>query len=89
MTSAMNEKTLRALVNAGAVRRVRIIADGALFHVEADTATGPLTAATLKGKAKTWRSLDAAARWVRALGVGTAQLDLSLWQPGQRALDLS
>jgi len=49
----MNEKTLRALVDAGAVKRIRIIADGARFHVEADTPTGSITACTLKGTVKT------------------------------------
>lgn len=47
----MNEKVLRALVEAGAVKRVRIIANGALFYVEAATATGAMTAQTLKGAA--------------------------------------
>ncbi len=84
----MNEKILRALIDAGAVKRVRIVADGALFHVEADTATGSVTAFTLRGAVKTWSTLDAAARWVRSLGIGTAQLDVAHWQPGQRALRL-
>jgi hypothetical protein len=39
----MNEKTLRALIEAGAVRKVRIIADGSVFHVEADTPTNTVT----------------------------------------------
>lgn len=84
----MNEKTLRALIDAGAVKRVRIIADGARFHVEADTATTTVVASTTKGAPKTWGSLDASAKWVRGLGIGTAQLDVSRWSPGQRALTL-
>ena len=86
----MNEKVLRALVEAGAVKRVHIIADGALFYVEAATATasGAMTAQTLKGAIKTWRSLDAAAKWVRGLGIGIAEIDIARWQPGQRALKL-
>lgn len=84
----MNEKTLRALVEAGAVKRVRIVADGARFHVEADTLTATVIAVTGKGMPKTWGSLDASAKWVRALGVGTAQIDVSRWQPEQRSLSL-
>lgn len=84
----MNEKTLRALVDAGAVKRIRIIADGALFHVEADTPNGSVTAFTLKGSVKTWSSLDTAAKWVRSLGLGVAQIHIAKWQPGQRALGL-
>lgn len=82
----MNEKTLRALVEAGAVKRIRIVAIGARFHVEADTPSATVVAATGKGSPRTWGTLDASARWVRALGVGTAQLDVSRWQPGQRGL---
>lgn len=84
----MNEKVLRALVEAGAVKRVCIIANGALFHVEAATATGAITAQTIKGAVKTWRSLDAAAKWVRGLGIGVAEIDIARWQPSQRELKL-
>ena len=84
----MNEKTLRALVDAGALKRIRIIGDGALFHVEADMPNGSVPALTLKGTPKTWRSLDAAAKWVRSLGMGTASIELSKWQPDQRGLKL-
>lgn len=84
----MNEKTLRALVEAGAVKRIRIVADGARFHVEADTGTATVIALTGKGAPKTWSTLDASARWVRALGIGTAQLDVNRWQPDQQALRL-
>ncbi|MDN5874690.1 MAG: hypothetical protein L0H29_09965 [Sinobacteraceae bacterium] len=84
----MNERTLRALVEADAIKRVRIVAESSRFHVEADTATGTLVAATLKGAPKTWSSLDAAAAWVHNLGIGTAQLDLGRWQRRQRTLAL-
>ncbi len=84
----MNEKTLRALVDAGAVKRVRIVAEGAFFHVEADTPTGSVTAFTLKGAVKTWSSLDTAAKWVRSLGIGKAQINIAKWQPGQKGLGL-
>ena len=82
----MNEKTLRALVEAGAVKKVRIIANGACFHVEADTTNGSVTASTQKGAVKTWATLDATAKWVRLLGVGRVQLDVEKWAPGQKAL---
>jgi hypothetical protein len=82
----VNEKTFRALVDAGAVRRVRIIADGARFHVEADTQNGTLIASTGRGAPRTFGSLDATARWMHRLGLGNAQLDVSRWQPGQRGL---
>lgn len=84
----MNEKTLRALIEVGAVKHIRIIADGALFHVEAGTPNGSVAVFTLKGAAKTWSSLDTAAKWVRSLGIGTAQVDIAKWQPEQKGLGL-
>lgn len=84
----MNEKTLRALVDAGAVKCIRIVADGAVFHVEADTPNGSVTAFTLKGKVKTWTSLNTAAKWIRSLGFGQAQIDITRWQPEQKGLGL-
>lgn len=67
----MNEKTLRALVDAGAVKRIRIVADGARFHVEADTPTATIVAVTGKGAPKTWgrwmRRRSGYARWASAL----------------------
>jgi hypothetical protein len=82
----MDERMLKALVAAGAVKKISIIASGARFHIEARTPNGAVTAETLKGKVKTWVSLDAAARWVRGLGIGAAQVHLTHWQPGQREL---
>lgn len=84
----MNERTLRALVEAGAVKRIRIVADGARFHVEADTPTATVIAQTGKGSPRTWSTLDATAKWVRALGIGTAQLDVARWLPEQRELQI-
>lgn len=75
---------LKAMVAAGAIRKVQIIGYGARFHVEAATPNGAVTAETRKGKLKTWVTLDAAAKWVRGLGIGTAHIDLAHWQPGQR-----
>ena len=84
----MDEKMLKAMVAAGAIKKIDIIASGARFHVEAATPNGPVTAETRKGKVKTWVTLDAAARWVRNLGMGGARINLTHWQPGQRELSI-
>ena len=84
----MDERTLKALVAAGAVRRIDIIATGSRFHIEASTPNGPITAHTRQGKVRSWVSLDAAARWVRKLGIGGARLNLTHWRPDQRELSL-
>jgi len=80
----MNEKLLKAMVAAGAVKKIDIIANGARFHILAKTPNGAVTAETQKGKIKTWVTLDAAAKGVRSLGMGSAHISLAHWQPGQR-----
>jgi hypothetical protein len=48
-------KTIRALVEAGAVKKVLLIADGAVVHVDIVTQNGPIKATTNKGAIKTRR----------------------------------
>ena len=84
----MNEQNLRVLIEAGAIKRVRVVADGARFHILADTATAAHVAQTSQGKTRTWASLDTSAKWLRGLGIGTMQVDVVHWQPGQRQLKL-
>jgi hypothetical protein len=76
------------MVAAGAIRKIHIVASGARFHVEASTPNGAITAETRTGKVRTWATLDAAAKWVRGLGVGGAHVNLTHWQPGQRELSV-
>ena len=80
----MDEKMLRAMVSAGAIKKIKIIGYGSRFHIEANTPNGSITAETHKGKVKSWVTLDAAANWVRSIGIGTAHISLTHWQPAQR-----
>jgi hypothetical protein len=75
------------MVAAGAVKKVDIVAHGGLFHIEANTPNGPVTAETQQGKVRTWVTLDAAAKWVRSLGIGSAHLRIANWRPDQREID--
>ena len=84
----MNEKILRALVEAGAVKKIKITAEGSTIYVEAYTGSEAITATTIKGKLKTWSTIDSAAKWVRSLGIGQIQLDVAKWQPGQKKLNV-
>lgn len=82
----MNEKTIKALVEAGAVKKVVLIADGATIYVDIVTQNGAVTATTLKGTIKTWATIDASAKWVKNLGIGRVQLVVEKWLPNQRGL---
>jgi len=79
----MNEKTIKALVDAGAVKKVLIIAEGSAIHVDIVTQNDVVTATTLKGTIKLWATLDASAKWVRNLGIGRTQLVIDKWLPNQ------
>ncbi len=82
----MNQKTVRALVEAGAVQNVLLIADGATVHVDIVTQNGVNTATTNMGGIKTWATIDASAKWLKGLGIGQAQLEIGKWLPGQRGI---
>ena len=84
----MDEKQLRSLIEHGGVKQLHIIADGSLFHVNVNTTNKGtvVTALTTTGAIKTWATLDSAAKWVRSLGIGKIQLDITHWQSQQRRL---
>ncbi len=84
----MNEKIIRALVEAGAVRQVRIVADQERFYVEIQTSSGSDVAQTLQGRLKTWANLNSTAKWVRSMGIGEARLLLTHWTPSQKSIQL-
>ena len=85
----MDEKALRSLIDHGGVKRLHIVADGAIFHVDIVTVKqGAVTALTTTGRIKTWATLDSAAKWIRSLGIGKVQLDLTHWQSSQKRLVL-
>jgi len=84
----MDERALKALVDAAAIRRARIVAQGELLHVEIDSPGRSFTIETSKGGLRTWRSIDAVAKWLRSVGIAQSQLDVARWAPGQRSLPL-
>ena len=66
VSEAMNSKTLKALIEAGAVKSVCIVADGANVHATITTGSDKSQpATTFKGDIKTWSTIDSAAKWVR------------------------
>ena len=83
----VDSKTLKALIEAGAVKSVSIVADGATIHALVTTGSGNAQpATTLKGTIKTWSTIDSAAKWVRSMGIGNMKLNVAKWSPGQRGM---
>ena len=81
----MNEKMLKTMIDAAAVKRARIIANGGRFHVEVDAPGKAFCIETGTGKVRTWSSIDSAAKWLRGLGIGQIALELTHWAPGQKS----
>jgi hypothetical protein len=85
----MNNKMLKGLVEAGAVKAVSIIANGAIIHAEILTLNGDKKVITTQaGAIKTWSTIDSAAKWLKKLGLGSMKLDVGKWSPNQRGLVL-
>ena len=82
----MDVKSLKVLIEAGAIKKIRVIGDGSHFYMEIITQGSLSIVKTLKGKLKTWATLDAAAKWIHSLGIGSLQVELEKWQPAQKRL---
>ena len=82
----MDRKTVRAIIEAGAVKKVFLIASGGVFYAEIHTPNDKHIVSTGNGQMRTWRTVDAAAKWMHTLGVGECILRTSKWQPDQRSM---
>jgi hypothetical protein len=84
---AMDSKSIKLLLEAGAIKNVSIIAEGSTIHAVITTNSGtPQPATTLKGDLKIWSTIDSAAKYIRSLGVGKVKLEFSKWNPKQKGL---
>ena len=84
----MNERELKLLLEAGAIKSILITAQGSMFHVEAKTAGVAKVLMTGRGDVRQWRSIDSCAKWLRKAGVGKADLDFQNWQVNQVSMVL-
>lgn len=82
----MNERELKLLLEAGALKSIQVIAQGSLFHVEAKTTAGSKVVMTGRGEVRQWRSIDSCAKWLRKAGFGRFELVMDHWSAGQGAL---
>jgi hypothetical protein len=85
----VDKKTMLALADANAIRKVLITANGSLLYIRVMTPTGEHNVQTNAGRLKTWSTLDACARWLHTVGIGKIQMDIAKWHPHQRGMELS
>jgi predicted aspartyl protease len=85
MVKPMNEKSLKLLVDNGVVKKALIKSTGAKFHIEIKTVNDTVIAQTNNKQIKTWTTIDSAAKWLKKVGIGRAEVDFGRWQPGQRS----
>jgi hypothetical protein len=84
----MNEKSIKLLIENGVVKKAYITSTGATFHIEFETERDRVISETTTGSIKTWASIDSAAKWLKRLGIGHAELHISRWEPNQKAFHL-
>lgn len=86
--NGVDERTLDTLITAGAVRGVRVSAQGQRWTVEIQSGQAgewlPLVAA--RGHVRQWRSLDTVAGWLRSRGIGEWATDARAYSPTQEGL---
>lgn len=83
----MDTNTLKALINAGAVKSCKLVAEGSKIHalvINVNNSTGVIH--TNKGSIKTWASLDSAAKWLRLMGLGSFSVEITKWTPNQKSM---
>ena len=85
----MDKKTLTALLDANAIKKINVIANGNLLYIQVVTANDKHSIETNAGKLKTWTSLDATARWLHTMGIGKLHIDIAKWHPYQRGLKIA
>jgi hypothetical protein len=84
----VERRTIKALIDAGAVKQFELIANGGDFYLEVKTAAGKEIVTGASGGIKTWRTIDSAAKWLHVLGIGKMLLKMDKWQPGQKTIGL-
>jgi hypothetical protein len=82
----MDEKSLKLLIENGAVKKVNIIGRGGSLFIEVLTQSGAHIVTTQKGQLKTWSNINTAAKWIHSLGIGTITLKIAKWQPDQKIM---
>lgn len=84
----VERRTVKALIDAGAVKQFDLIANGGEFYLEIKTSAGKEIITGASGGIKTWRTIDSAAKWLHILGVGKLNLKMDKWQPGQKTIGI-
>ena len=85
----MDKKTMTALADANAIKKVLITASGNLLYIRIFTPNGAHNIETNAGKLKTWSTLDSCAKWLHNQGIGKIQMDIAQWHPHQKGFNYS
>lgn len=87
MSDAINEATLRELLDSGAVRGIVIIGEGDSWAVEAEIGTQRRVLRSDRSPVRVWKSMDRLARWLREdLGIAEWRVDATRYTPAQKGV---
>lgn len=83
----MDTNTLKALIDAGAVKSCKLVAEGSKIHaLVTNINNSTIVIHTNKGSIKTWATLDSAAKWLRLMGLGSFNVEVTKWMPNQKSM---
>lgn len=86
-TEAINEATMRELIESGAVRAITVVGQGEGWAVEIEVGTRRRVLRSAREPVRLWKSLDRLARWLREdLGVAEWAVDARQYTPAQRSV---
>ena len=71
----LRENEVRALVDAGAIRGARALADGDRWYVVLDVGTRQRVLASHRRHRREYRDLTRLVKWLRELGIGRVEVD--------------
>jgi hypothetical protein len=82
MNSMIDTRQFIALANAGAVKKIYVVGTSGGFVVKVDETL----IEAKRGHPRVFRKLQTAASFLKDKGIGSFSVDLTNWQPEQKAL---
>lgn len=80
----ISTKTLRELIEAGGIRSALLVGTSGGVSLKVRYGMAEKSLKLDRGGVRVWRTIDAAAKFCRSLGIANIELDLANWLPDQR-----
>lgn len=75
----VDEQTFKVILETGSVKKLLVVARGVQIHVQVKAEKSDFLIATKAGELRTWKSFDAAFKWLKKNGIGQADVSFKDW----------